>query len=171
MTQPDAADTTTPDFTIKREPITFTIDGDVFSAPALTAPFTLRKLAEVAGGLGRLGDLTDVQSVIEAINALGAVMALLMPGPSGKLFKARLESQGGEEDPVPIDLMSQAIPAFYYLMERKGLRPTVPSSPSPIGSTDGQTSTPSDGTSSTAGASPADSDPAAEASTSPTGSI
>lgn len=180
MTSPDAAEHVTPDFTVKREPITFTIDGDTFSAPALTAPYTLKRLAAVAGQLGDLSNLTDMGSVMEAIDALGQVMSLLMPGASGKLFKARLESEGRdadsddgrpEPDPAPIDLMTQAIPAFYYLMERKGLRPTVPFSPSPTGSTDGQTDTLSDGTSSTAGASPTDSGPAAADSTSPTGSI
>ena len=77
--------------------------------------------------------------------------------------------QGGEDDPPPIDLMKQAIPAMYYLMECYGLRPTKPSSDSPAGSTDGQTSTPSAGISSTAGASPTES--TSPDSPSPTGSI
>lgn len=157
MTTPDAAASGTPDFTIKREPITFTIDDDVFSAPALTSPVTLRMLADVAGSLGDLGNLGDLEGVMKAIDALGSIMVALMPGASGKLFVERLNSEGGEGQPAPIDLLKQGLPAFYYLMERKGLRPTVPSSASSTGSTDGATNIPSDGTSSTAGASPTDS--------------
>jgi hypothetical protein len=157
MTTPDAAASGTPDFTIKREPITFTIDDDTFSAPALTSPITLKKLAGVAGKLGDLGALSDLDGVAAAIDALGGIMAALMPGASGELFKARLASEGGDGQPPPIDLLLQGLPAFYYLMERKGLRPTTPSSDSSGGPTDGQTNTPSDGTSSTAGASPTDS--------------
>ena len=175
MTTPDAAAPGTPDFTIKREPITFTIDDDTFSAPALTSPITLRRLAEVSGALGDIGTMTDLASVMKAIDALGSIMAALMPGPSGRLFVERLNSEGGEGQPAPIDLLAQALPAFYYLMEKKGLRPTVPSSASSDGSTDGQTSTPSDGTSSTDGASPPDSGehwtPAVVDLTSPTGLI
>jgi hypothetical protein len=173
MTTPDAAASGTPDFTIKREPITFTIDDDTFSAPALTAPATLKKLAGVAGALGDIGALSNIDSVMAAIDALGGIMAALMPGASGELFKARLESEGGDGQPAPIDLLQQGLPAFYYLMERKGLRPTVPSSAFSNGSTDGRTNTPSDGTSSTAGASPTDSDQpsATETLISPTGLI
>lgn len=158
MTTPDAAASGTPDFTIKREPITFTIDDDTFSAPALTSPITLRRLAEVSGALGDIGNMTDLDSVMKAIDALGSIMVALMPGASGRLFVERLNSEGGEGQPVPIDLLAQALPAFYFLMERKGLRPTTPSSASLSGSTDGQTNTPNDGISSTAGASPTDSD-------------
>lgn len=168
MTQADAAVPTVPDFTIKREPHSFVIDGETFLAPALLAPVTLRKMAVQVGALGDLGSMTDVQSIIKAIDAVGAVMATLMPGDSGRRFKARLESEGGEEDPTPIDLMGQAIPALYYLLECYGLRPTQPSSSSPAGSTDGA-SIPSDGTSSTAGAS--DTESTSPGSPPPTGSI
>ena len=180
MTEPDAASSQVPDFTIHREPITFRIDDDIFSAPAFTAPFTLKALAAEAASVGDVGNLTDVQSVIKAMDSLGKIMGALMPGPSGQLFKRRLESQGRPErqdeetgevlpaDPPPIDLMGQAIPAFYFLLERKGLRPTVPSSGSPAGSTGEQTSTQSDGTSSTDGLSPMAS--TSDDSTSPTGS-
>lgn len=170
MTTPDAA-AVTPDFTIRRPPIQFTIDGDTFSAPNVLSPITLRKLAAQATSIGDLGNISDIESIVKAIDVLGEIMVALMPGASGQLFKARLASEGGDGEPLPIDLMGQAIPAFYFLLERYGLRPTVPSSPLPTGSTDGQTSTPSDGISSTAGVSPTDSAPAVEDSTSPTGSI
>lgn len=157
MTTPDAAASGPPDFSIAHEVITFTMDDDTFTAPAGTATATLKKLAGVAGQLGDVSSLNDVESVTAAIDALGGIMATLMPGASGQRFMERLNSEGGDGQPLPIDLVKQGLPAFYYLMERKGLRPTVPSSPSSNGSTDGSTSTPSDGTSSTAGASPTDS--------------
>ena len=169
MTEPDAASPETPDFTIHRPPITFKIDGDTFSAPARMSPFVLKKLAAEAALIGDVSRLTDVASIIKAIDALSSVMVGLMPGVSGERFKARLESEGGPEDPPIIDLMQQGIPALYFLLERYGLRPTVPSSPSPTGLMDGQMSTPSDGTSSTDGPSPAES--TSPDSASPTGSI
>ncbi len=168
MTEPDAASPETPDFTIHRPPITFKIDDDIFSAPALMSPITLRKLAAQAAAIGDVGGLSDVDSVVKAMDALAVIMRALMPGPSGDLFAARLNSEGGPDDPPPIDLMQQGIPAMYFLLERYGLRPTVPSSGSPAGSTDEQTNTPSDGTSSTAGPSPTAS--TSPDSASPTGS-
>ena len=169
MTEPDAAGTQIPDFTIHREPHRFKIDNDTFSAPALLSPVTLRKLAAQAASVGDVGKLTDAESVVKAMEALAEIMRALMPGSSGAVFAARLWSEGGEDDPPPIDLMKQAIPAMYYLMECYGLLPTKPSSDSPAGSTDGQTSTPSAGISSTAGASPTES--TSPDSPSPTGSI
>ncbi len=169
MTEPDAASPETPDFTIHREPHRFKINGDTFSAPALLAPVTLRKLANQAAAIGDVGTLTDAESIVKAIEALSEIMRALMPGPSGVIFAQRLWSEGGEDDPPPIDLMKQGIPAMYYLLECYGLRPTVPSSSSPAGSTAEQTNTPSDGISSTDGPSPAES--TNDDSTSPTGSI
>jgi hypothetical protein len=154
MTQPDAA---VPDFTIHREPHQFRIDDDLFSAPALLSPITLKRLAAQATALGDVSTLTDADSVTKALEALGDIMTALMPGASGQRFKARLWADGSDEATQPIDLMAQAIPAFYYLMERYGLRPTVPSSPSPDGSTDGQMNSTSEDTSSTDGASPIES--------------
>jgi hypothetical protein len=187
MTTPDAAavtpgDGVVPDFTIRRPPIRFTIDDDTFSVSPITSPFTLRNLVTQAKAVGLLdlSSLTDLDSVLKAIDTLSEIMLALMPGESGRRFSARLNSEGRdadpeagrpEADPPPIDLMGQAIPAFYYVLEKKGLRPTVPSSPSPTGSTDGQTNTPSDGTSSTAGASPTASGRAVVDLTSPTGLI
>ncbi len=180
MTAPDAASPQVPDFTIRRDPHQFRIDDDVFEAPGWLAPYTLKTMAAEVGKLGDLTNLTDIQSVIQAIDTTGLVMSVLMPGESGRRFKARLESQGRPEwkdettgsfvpaDLPPIDLMKQAIPALYYLLECYGLRPTVPSSSSSAGSTDEPTSTPSDGTSSTAGPSPAES--TSDGSTWPTGS-
>ena len=179
MTSPDAAEPRpTPDFTVPREPHTFKIDGEEFKAPAILSPITLRKLAVQASKLDELGSLsamTDVASILAAIDALSDAMRTLMPGTYGQRFAERLNSEGGEAEegqpaPVPpIDLMKQAMPAFFYLLECYGLRPTVPSSPLPAGSTDGSINTPSDGTPSTDGASQTDLDPAQAPSTPPIG--
>ena len=160
MTNPDAAgmpEEEIKDFTIRRDPIRFRIDDDVFVAPPLIGGFMLRKL----GGLhAQLGDATaQVATDPDAMQRVIAVMAesfkALMPGEHGKHFAARLLSDGDPENsPPPIGLIDQAMPALYYLLERYGLRPTQPSSPSPTGSTDGTPAIPSVGTSSMDGALP-----------------
>lgn len=147
MTEPDQG---IRDFTIKREPIQFRIDDDVFKAPAIISPIALRKIAAM---YAEMGDITSLGNDIEqTLNVVGQIFAILLPGASGARFKERLLS---EEE--PLDLNAQVIPALYWLLEQYGMRPTQPSSPSPDGSTDGQTNTPNDGTSSTDGPSPTES--------------
>lgn len=180
MTAPDAAGMAAPigpqfdsdgvpDFTIRREPHRFRVDGDLFTAPPLIGGYMMRKLGAMHG---QLGDITTLigqdDDAIEKVTTLIAEMfKALMPGPDGKLFAARLMSDGNPGDPEAdppvepsppvIGLMNQAMPILYWLLEQYGLRPTVPSSPSPTGSMDGATDIPSVGTSSTDGASPEDS--------------
>lgn len=178
MTEPDAA---VKDFTIHREPIRFRIDDDVFAAPAIISSITLQRVGALAAELQGL-QIDDNSA--KAVEVAGRAIGTLMPGPHGKRFVARLNSAavedpdvpgswvevdsagditvvevaGGEARPKPglkpIDLLNQGIPVLFFLLESYGLRPTVPSSPSPAGSTDGTTSTPSAGTSSTDGVSP-----------------
>jgi len=81
-----------------------------------------------------------------------------VPGADGEEIQYRITQS--EDD--PIDLRDEAMPCFFWLMERYGLRPTQPSSASPNGS-----NTPTDDTSSTDGASPTES--SNEPSLSPTG--
>lgn len=176
MTAPDAAGSArqfdengVPDFTIRREPHRFRVDNDVFSAPPLIGGYALRQLGVMHS---QLGDMTAVlggssDGVERLIGLLADMFKVLIPGPDGKLFAARLMSDGDPGDPeadpprpagpMPIDVMRQAMPILYFLLECYGLRPTVPSSPSPTGSMDGATDIPSVGTSSTAGVSPEDS--------------
>jgi hypothetical protein len=156
MTKPDQG---IRDFTIHREPIQFRIDDDVFRAPAILSPVALKTLAVMHASLGDGTELT--RDVGRAIDLVADMFVMLLPGPSGRRFGERLRSLGREADPeadpplpadpLPIDLQRQALPALYYLLECYGLRPTMPSSPSPDGSTDGSTNTPNDGTSSTDG--------------------
>jgi hypothetical protein len=170
MTAPDAAGTPAEpeikDFTIHREPIRFRIDDDEFAAPPLIGGYMMRKLSALHAELGNATALigSDEEAVNRLMVAVAEMFKALLPGAGGKRFAERLLSDGNpgdpdEDPPVPpsppvISLMDQAMPVLYWLLEKYGLRPTEPSSPSPDGSTDGQTDIPSDGTSSTAGASP-----------------
>lgn len=134
------------DFTIRRSPIKFTIDGEEYKAPPVIAPSNLQRLA---GLHGQLGDLSDLSTNVERVLGLFSEMfRILLPGASGERLVERLLSET-----EPLDMHEQVLPIVYYLLERYGLRPTVPSSPSQPGSTDGETDIPSDGTSSTDGAS------------------
>lgn len=158
MTEPDTNGVR--DFTIRRDPIQFRIDDDVFKAPPIISPVALVKLGKLHTDMGDEANITrDVEATLQRV---GDMFTILLPGPSGQRFKERLLSED-----QPIDLQQQAIPALYWLLERYGLRPTQPSSPSPTGSTDGQTNDPNDSTSSTDGASPTES--TGEPSTPPTG--
>ena len=174
---PDAAGSDTPDFTVNREPHCFTISPDRFCAPAIISSVTLRRLATLHAQMSE-DDLTsvadvsangkgpklDADKVGKQLNSLADMFRLLLPGRYGLRFAERLLSDGDpgdsqsdpprEASPPVIDLTREAMPAMYWLMEKYGLRPTQPSSPSLDGSTDGTTSTPSDGISSTAGVSP-----------------
>ncbi len=163
------------DFTIPMASKQFRIDDDVFKAPALMSPIAMKKLAGLHAELGDIGSLTN--DIERAVGITADLFTVLLPGPSGRRFKERLLSEGRpadpeadpptEADPPVIDLVQQAIPALYWLLEQYGLRPTEPSSPSPTGSTDGQTGTLNGGISSTDGAWPTVS--ITGASTSPTG--
>lgn len=150
-----------PDFTIRREPIAFRVDDDVFRAPPIIGGFQLRRLGQLQGEFQSVSDFAaDADRLIVVV---AKMFETLMPGSDGKRFAARLMSDGNPGDsetppaPAPIDLMRQALPVLYFLLERYGLRPTVSSSISAPGSMDGQTDGQSDGISSMAGASAGDS--------------
>jgi hypothetical protein len=151
------------DFTIKRAPHSFRIDDDVFEAPAMISPVTLRRLAGLydkfnAAATG--GASFDQDQIGQQLELMASVFKLLLPGAGGARFADRLLADPDAPDaPPPIDLQHQALPALYYLLECYGLRPTEPSSDSPVGSTADQTSALNGGTSSTAGASPEGSQP------------
>jgi hypothetical protein len=176
MTNPAAAplqvdDQGVRDFTMRRPPVVFRIDDDVFHAPNVIAPVKLRALAAAAGSID-MSTLTEQSGDDEfraLIARLGSLFATLIGGKDGKLFADRMASEGlkaGDEredgtlveqdDPLPIDLISQVIPVLWFLLESYGMRPTVPPSPSPTGSMDGAPVTVGDGTSSTDGASPSE---------------
>ena len=165
MTEPDAAGMPIKDFTIRRDPHRFKIDDDVFAAPPILSTFAMRKLADLHSQLGDIGAALQTDDGFEKIiDGMSDMFRVLLPGEHGRRFVARLRSDGNPGDPeadppippapAPVDLVGQVLPVVYWLLECYGLRPTVPSSPSSDGSTDGQTATLNGGISSTAGASP-----------------
>ena len=147
------------DFTIRRAPIEFRVDDDVFKAPNVMAIPKLRQLAALHAEMGDTATLMATADGIDKVLDLTSRMfGLMIGGADGRHFVERLNSAGDDDDPIPIDLTKQALPILFYVLEQRGMRPTEPSSASLPGSTDGQTDTPSDGTSSTDGASPEASD-------------
>lgn len=152
------------DFTLKREPHTFTIDEDTFSVPQILAAYNLRRVAAVMGRIGGVGNLlagqADPQQIEATLEAIGEIFLALIPGAQGERFVARLNSQGRPADekdgkiirpadPPPIDLLRQAVPVLFYLLECYGLRPTSASSIAASSSSDA--TIPSNGTPSEAG--------------------
>ncbi len=160
------------DFTVRRPTIEFRIGDDVFHAPNVIAATKLKAMASAVQGL----DTADAGALLQSGNGLdelvlriAGLFRTLIGGADGRRFADRLLSLGrsaGDEgtnidgtpippvdDPEPIDLLTQALPVLWFLMESYGLRPTVPSVPLPTGSTDGVQDSLSDGTPSTDGAS------------------
>jgi hypothetical protein len=142
------------DFSLPMQPKPFRIDPDDFFAPPIMSAMTMRKVAELYGSVAEGEGLAAVGPTLEKITEC---FRLMLPGPSGERFAARLNTPGGPDDPPPIDLMRQALPVLNWIMEEYGLRPTEPSSASSDGSTGGTGTTQNGGTGSTAGASPTDS--------------
>lgn len=134
-------------------PHQFRIGDDVFSAPAVLSPVVIKKLAADIGELQALGSdpASMIANIDKMLDVVSRVFRALMPGASGKLFSDRLNADGEEGSPVPIGLLDQAMPALNYLLECYGMRPTEPSLPSPDGSAETSTDTPSDGISSAVG--------------------
>lgn len=125
------------DFSKKREPIVFTIDGDEFSAfPMIPVP-VLQEVVQIQRGKGDADKLDVVERGLR-------VLDLLLDGPSAERLRARMASRDLAEA-VDFDQVSQIIS---WLMEVHTGRPTRPSSessePSPTGEP-GQGSTPGAG--------------------------
>jgi hypothetical protein len=137
------------DFSLPMEPKQFRVDPDTFDAPPIIPGGVLKQIATVSADLADTGGDLD-----KTLQRVGDVFRMLMPGPHGERFAARLLSAGGPDDPPPIDLRQQVLPVLMWLLEEYGLRPTPPSSDSAVGSTDGTATTPNGGTGSTDGASP-----------------
>ena len=108
------------DFTIRRPPIQFRIDDDIFRAPPIISAVTLRRLAGLKSGLDDLAkiDAMDEGGVKQLLGKLADMFRILIPGASGRLFAGRLlaevDAEADEEgrSPAqlqPIDLREQAI--------------------------------------------------------------
>lgn len=131
----------TPDFTIPREPKIFILGGATYHAPGILSPITLKRVGSIAAKLGGgfdVGDMTE-ERLIELVTAVADALGHLVGGAHGKEIRERVLSEGDDA----IDLMREALPAFTWLMEAYGMRPTRPSSPSSSGSMDGSDDTPS----------------------------
>jgi hypothetical protein len=107
------------DFSVAREPIPFTADGDRFEAPAVPAPEVLADLIRRTKGLNKLVQDGNAEMLIEALDG---IFAQILDEDSAALFSERLKSRRRA-----FDIKRQIIPILNYLMERWGLRPSEPS--------------------------------------------
>lgn len=112
------------DFALEDKPKRFRFNGDeVYEAPAVLPPATLRKMASMRGAFN--AENVDPGTRFDQLRDLFA--EILVP-ESAKRFRERFDSTDD-----PIDLQRQLIPCLHRLMEAYGLRPTQPSSPSSNG--------------------------------------
>lgn len=119
------------------QPKRFKVHPDTFTAPALLSAPTIAALAGFAGKFAQMqnDDGTsniNVEDIPGLMEDVGDFFVELLDEESGPKFRARLL---GKTD--PIDLIRQALPIMFWLMEVYGLRPTQPSSGSATGSDDG----------------------------------
>jgi hypothetical protein len=133
------------DFSLPMEPKRFRLDPDVFEAPPMIPGGQLKRILAVYRGIKDLGD--DIEAILASY---ADAFRLMMPGPQGERFAARLLTEGGPDDPPPISMNDQAVPVLLWLLEEYGMRPTQPSSASANGPTGGT----GPGNGSTDGASP-----------------
>lgn len=131
MTEPGAVR----DFTVRRDPIRFRIDPDEFAAPGIVNPIVLRKIAKGAAEIAPLMAGLTEETFDEALKLTADIMRVMIGGKYGDRFAERLLSDGEDGSPPPINLISEAVPVLYFLMEQWGLRPTTPSATSSDGST------------------------------------
>jgi hypothetical protein len=166
MTSPAASPAR--DFSKPIEPITFTCDGVTYRAPRVLNPVNLKRVVAAISQVDLTNEASLLANFDQVAPILAEVLKALIPGQGGEHLATRLLAQSlgfdeMEADPDavrPLDLLGQALPIMVYVIEELGLRPTTPPSPLSDGSMAGTTDTPSDGTSSTAGASPTESVPA-----------
>ena len=138
-----------PDFTVRRDPIEFAIRGERFAAPPVISAITLARLSR------KHVELLATSDIDKQMELVADTFKILVGGEAGERFRVRLLAE--TDDIEPIDLIGEALPALYWLLERYGLRPMVPSPASPAGLTETQTASPNGAHSSTDGASPTES--------------
>lgn len=130
------------DFSSKRKPVKFTIDGENFDGVRNLSADVLQMLAKAAEGIA--GDEDDdeldvFKTLPEKIQALTETCnAVLVPESAERFAKLA----------PTLDLQDQIIPLMMWLLEKYGLRPTEVSSESSQSSPNA-----SDGTTSTGGSS------------------
>lgn len=120
------------DFSVPDKPKRFRFNGpEVYEAPAVISPATMRALVAMRG------KLSDAADPVERFNQMRDMFSKLLTDDSAQRFIDRFESRDD-----PIDVQRQMMPALNRLMEAYGLRPTQSSPPSATGGdTTGTTST------------------------------
>ena len=124
------------DFTRKREPVNFRIDGDIFEAASALPGETLVQFAK------RYSDVGSA-TVMDRLDIITDALSMVLLPESAARFAKRFSDLA---NPIELD---QASDVIVWLLERYGLRPTQPSSSSATGSPN-----PESGTNSTDGQQP-----------------
>lgn len=136
LAPPNGAAPTSPpaarDFTKKRSPIPFTIDGDTFVAAAALPGDVFAQFVSLYNGTA------DTETYQQQHDLLKSALELALLPDSWQRFADRLQDK---TQPIDDDQMSDVV---LWLLEEYGMRPTQPSQPSSDGSAN-----PESGTSST----------------------
>jgi len=128
------------DFTVKRQPKRFRIDGDIFEAASAIPGETLVEFTV------RFEKFQESGPLKESYEAILTALELVMLPDSYALLRKRL---GDLANPIELD---QIVDVAMWLLDQYGLRPTQPSSVSSGGSP-----SPESGTSSTGSTPPGES--------------
>lgn len=137
--------------------IRFNFAGEAFDLPAIMSASKLTQLAQMRSMLPDTATDPDADPsddrIAQIMDVVGSILAFLIGGKKGQEVKARMLDP---DHPDPIDLQTEAVPCMQFLIGRlTGGRPLARSSASPAGISANPAATPTDGTSSTDGASPA----------------
>lgn len=108
------------DFTQARERVIFRIDGDMFEAASALPGKTLARFA------GRFADI-DKTPPEQQLDAIADALGMVLLPESAARFAKRLDDL---TNPISLE---QASDVITWLLERYGMRPTEPSSPSSAG--------------------------------------
>lgn len=108
------------DFTRKRERVTFRVDSDLFEAASALPGQTLTEFAR------RFSDIGSTPAT-EQLTVLTDALAMVLLPESAARFSKRFADL---ENPIELEQASEIV---MWLLERYGLRPTQPSSPSASG--------------------------------------
>lgn len=119
------------DFTVNRKPIAFKLGGATYRMNPRMSPTKIKSFLALQGELTKLGGLTSSGvggltdgQLDDLVDTLARMFEAMVGGADGKALAEEIRTS---ED---IDLMAEAMPAFYYLLESVGLRPTRQSSDS-----------------------------------------
>ena len=116
------------DFTKKRKPVFFTVEGERFDCyPAIALP-SLQEIVEVSRDF----------STEKAVESFAAFFAVVMDEGNAARMEVLLRDKVN-----PLD-QEQAVEIMQWLLEVYGLRPTQPSSESVLGSPTDDAGTPSE---------------------------